>query len=100
MVGEGAGPATGAGDPPQLVENRLALGLGAGPALRVVVVLRMVDVGLEVGEAAPVGGEGAAVGEIAACARSVRRVDEIQHGSGLSFRDPDNIPLEFFAPPS
>ena len=22
------------------------------------------------------------------------------YGSGLSFRDPDNIPLEFFAPPS
>jgi catechol-2,3-dioxygenase len=22
------------------------------------------------------------------------------YGSGLSFRDPDNLPLEFFAPPS
>jgi glyoxylase I family protein len=24
---------------------------------------------------------------------------EAPYGSGLSFRDPDNIPLEFFAPP-
>jgi catechol 2,3-dioxygenase-like lactoylglutathione lyase family enzyme len=25
---------------------------------------------------------------------------EAPYGSGLSFRDPDNLPLEFFAPPS
>lgn len=39
-----------------------------------------------------------------------RRLDELRiahegiidapYGSGLSFRDPDNLPLEFFAPPS
>jgi catechol 2,3-dioxygenase-like lactoylglutathione lyase family enzyme len=27
-------------------------------------------------------------------------VVDAPYGSGLSFRDPDNIPLEFFAPPS
>lgn len=27
-------------------------------------------------------------------------VVDASYGSGLSFRDPDNIPLEFFAPPS
>jgi catechol-2,3-dioxygenase len=27
-------------------------------------------------------------------------VVEADYGSGLSFRDPDNIALEFFAPPS
>jgi catechol-2,3-dioxygenase len=26
-------------------------------------------------------------------------VNDAPYGSGLSFRDPDNIPLEFFAPP-
>jgi glyoxylase I family protein len=25
---------------------------------------------------------------------------DASYGSGLSFRDPDNLPLEFFAPPS
>ncbi|MGQ0830880.1 MAG: VOC family protein [Microthrixaceae bacterium] len=46
----------------------------------------------------------------AALQRWVERLDELEiphggivdasYGSGLSFRDPDNIPLEFFAPPS
>ncbi|MGI8775125.1 MAG: VOC family protein [Actinomycetota bacterium] len=27
-------------------------------------------------------------------------VKDAPYGSGLSFRDPDNLPLEFFAPPS
>lgn len=27
-------------------------------------------------------------------------ITDAAYGSGLSFRDPDNIPLEFFAPPS
>lgn len=27
-------------------------------------------------------------------------IDDAPYGSGLSFRDPDNIALEFFAPPS
>ena len=46
----------------------------------------------------------------AALERWAERLDELNvshspiidapYGSGLSFRDPDNIPLEFFAPPS
>lgn len=46
----------------------------------------------------------------AALERWAERLDELgvahgpivdaSYGSGLSFRDPDNIPLEFFAPPS
>lgn len=46
----------------------------------------------------------------AALERWAERLDELDiphgpvvdapYGSGLSFRDPDNIPLEFFAPPS
>lgn len=27
-------------------------------------------------------------------------IQDAPYGSGLSFRDPDNLPLEFFAPPS
>jgi glyoxylase I family protein len=27
-------------------------------------------------------------------------IKDASYGSGLSFRDPDNLPLEFFAPPS
>ena len=26
-------------------------------------------------------------------------IKDASYGSGVSFRDPDNIPLEFFAPP-
>jgi glyoxylase I family protein len=26
-------------------------------------------------------------------------IKDASYGSGLSFRDPDNLPLEFFAPP-
>jgi catechol 2,3-dioxygenase-like lactoylglutathione lyase family enzyme len=27
-------------------------------------------------------------------------IEEASYGSGLSFRDPDGLPLEFFAPPA
>lgn len=27
-------------------------------------------------------------------------IEDANYGSGLSFRDPDNLPLEFFAPPT
>lgn len=77
VVGELARAAR-AGDPAELVDELLPLGLRSGAALEVVARGGVIDLGIELEQTLPVGVEGTAVDDVACRSRSVRCVLEVE----------------------